>query len=93
MTQSLVNEGCLVFGKIDRSVLSYNVQVGSGSIVKNSVIMPNVKIGKNVIVEKAIIGSGTVIEDGAVISNTKQRLTLIGENQRVSSESALLQAL
>jgi glucose-1-phosphate adenylyltransferase len=91
--QSLVNEGCLVFGKVEHSVLSYNVQVGSGSIVKDSVIMPNVKIGNNVTIEKAIIGSGTVIEDGAVIRDSGQGLTLIGENQRISAESALLQSL
>lgn len=91
--QSLVNEGCLVFGKVEHSVLSYNVQVGSGTIVKDSVIMPNVKIGNNVTIEKAIIGSGTVIEDGAVIRDSEQGLTLIGENQRISAESALLQSL
>ncbi|MGB5945155.1 glucose-1-phosphate adenylyltransferase [Paenisporosarcina sp.] len=91
--QSLVNEGCLVFGKVEHSVLSYNVQVGSGTIVKDSVIMPNVKIGNNVTIEKAIIGSGTVFEDGAVIKDSEQGLTLIGENQRISSESALLQSL
>ena len=55
--------------------------------------MPNVKIGNNVIIEKAIIGSGTIIEDGAIISDTKKGLILIGENQQISSESALLQAL
>ncbi|MGB2991921.1 MAG: glucose-1-phosphate adenylyltransferase [Paenisporosarcina sp.] len=91
--QSLVNEGCLVFGNVEHSVLSYNVQVGNGTIVKDSVIMPNVKIGNNVTIEKAIIGSGTVIEDGAVIRDSEQGLTLIGENQRISSESALLQSL
>ncbi len=91
--QSLVNEGCLVFGKVEHSVLSFNVQVGSGTLVKDSVIMPNVKIGNNVTIEKAIIGSGTVIEDGAVIRDSEQGLTLIGENQRISSKSALLQSL
>lgn len=90
--QSLVNEGCLVFGQVEHSVLSYNVQVGSGTIVKDSVIMPNVKIGNNVTIEKAIIGSGTVIEDGAVIRDSQQGLTLIGENQQISSESVLLQS-
>ena len=55
--------------------------------------MPNVKIGKNVIIEKAIIGSGTIIEDGAVIRDPNQGLTLIGEKQLVSAESALLQSL
>ncbi|MBW9235353.1 hypothetical protein JQK62_24765, partial [Leptospira santarosai] len=65
----------------------------SNSIVKDSVIMPNVKIGNNVIIEKAIIGSGTTIEDGAVIFDSNQGLTLIGENQLISSESVLLQSL
>ena len=88
VTQSLVNEGCMVSGKVVHSVLSYNVQVGSGSIIKDSVIMPNVKIGKNVTIEKAIIGSDTVIEDGAVIGAHKTGITLIGENQTISSTYA-----
>ena len=47
--KSLVADGCKVLGKIENSVLSHGVSVGSDSIVKDSVIMPNVKIGKNVI--------------------------------------------
>ncbi len=65
VTGSLVNEGCMVFGKVDHSVLFYGVHVGEGSVIKDSVIMPNAQIGKNVTIHKAIIGSGTVIQDGA----------------------------
>jgi len=90
VVQSLINEGCLVFGKVEHSVLSYNVQVGNGSTIKDSVIMPNVKIGENVTIEKAIIGSGTIIEDGAVIGVNKKEITLIGENQRISPTYAKL---
>ncbi|WP_019415501.1 glucose-1-phosphate adenylyltransferase [Paenisporosarcina sp. TG20] len=84
VVQSLINEGCLVFGKVEHSVLSYNVQVGFGSKIKDSVIMPNVKIGNNVTLEKVIVGSGSIIEDNAVICDENQGLTLIGENQRIS---------
>ena len=65
--KSLVADGCKVLGKIENSVLSHGVSVGSDSIIKDSVIMPNVKIGKNVIIEKAMIGEGAIIEDNTII--------------------------
>ena len=40
ITGSLVNEGCMVYGKVDHSVLFYGVHVGEGSVIKDSVIMP-----------------------------------------------------
>ncbi|SDC42921.1 glucose-1-phosphate adenylyltransferase [Paenibacillus sp. UNCCL117] len=87
--RSLVNEGCAVFGEVEHSVLFYGVQVGEGSIVRDSVIMPNVKIGNRVTIHKAIIGDGTVIEDGSVIGNPDgdgdQDIVLIGSNEHISS--------
>jgi glucose-1-phosphate adenylyltransferase len=81
--RSLVNEGCSVFGDVDHSVLFYGVQVADGSIIRDSVIMPNVKIGSNVVIRKAIIGEGSVIEDGAQIGDG-QEIVLIGSNSQVS---------
>ena len=43
ISQSLVNEGCVIFGTVEHSVLSYNVHVGKNSTIKDSVIMPNVR--------------------------------------------------
>ncbi|RTZ57675.1 glucose-1-phosphate adenylyltransferase [Bacillus sp. SAJ1] len=84
--QSLVNEGCSIYGQVEHSILSYNVQVGYGSIINHSVIMPDVTIGNNVTINRAIIASNTVIEDGAVIgsANEHDEITLIGDNQRIS---------
>ncbi|MDQ0218877.1 glucose-1-phosphate adenylyltransferase [Peribacillus cavernae] len=83
--QSLVNEGCIIYGQIDHSVLSYNVQVGAGTTIHDSVIMPNVTIGKNVTIERAIIANNAVIEDGAVIRPVKQSddIILIGDRQKI----------
>ena len=72
--KSLVADGCKVLGKIENSVLSHGVSVGSDSIIKDSVIMPNVKIGKNVIIEKAMIGEGAIIEDNTII---KEQVVII----------------
>ncbi|MCZ8513012.1 glucose-1-phosphate adenylyltransferase [Paenibacillus filicis] len=86
--RSLVNEGCCVFGEVDHSVLFYGVQVGEGTLIKDSVIMPNVTIGNNVKIYKSIIGEGTVVEDGAVIGTPEeegpQDIVLIGSNEHIS---------
>ncbi|ANE48105.1 glucose-1-phosphate adenylyltransferase [Paenibacillus swuensis] len=72
VSNSLLSEGCQIFGDVDSSVLSYGVQVGQGSLIRNSVIMPNVKIGENVQIHNAIIGEGTIIADGDMIGNSQQ---------------------
>lgn len=86
--RSLVNEGCCVFGEVDHSVLFYGVEIGENSLVKDSVIIPNVKIGSNVKIYKAIIGEGTVVEDDCVIGQPErdgpQDIVLIGSHERVS---------
>ncbi|MGE8206492.1 glucose-1-phosphate adenylyltransferase [Heyndrickxia sp. NPDC080065] len=87
INQSLINEGCSIYGKVYQSVLSYNVQVGIGTTIQDSVIMPNVKIGKNVTIRRSIIASNTVIEDDSEIGSSDQssKITVIGENQKISS--------
>lgn len=69
ITGSLINEGCTIEGNIQKSVLFQGVTVGAGSLIRETVIMPNAKIGKNVMIEKAIIPSNMIIPDGMVISS------------------------
>jgi glucose-1-phosphate adenylyltransferase len=66
-TQSIVSAGCLVWGTIHRSLLSTACEVGRGSEVTDTVVLPNVRIGRDCRIRRAIIDSGTVLPDGAVI--------------------------
>ncbi|MGB8000286.1 MAG: glucose-1-phosphate adenylyltransferase [Anaerobacillus sp.] len=84
VTRSLVNEGCVVYGEVYRSVLFYGVHVGLGSKIKNSIIMPNVKIGANVTIENAIVESGTVVEDGMTLGSGDGSISLIADGEIVS---------
>ena len=86
--KSLVADGCKVLGKIENSVLSNGVSVGSDSIIKDSVIMPNVKIGKNVIIEKAMIGEGAIIEDNTIIKE-QDGINVISEYEVVKAQLEL----
>lgn len=64
---STVTESCSIYGEIDHSVIFGSVEVGEGSIVKDSVVMPGAVIGKNVRIEKAVIGPNAVIEDDSTV--------------------------
>ena len=86
--KSLVADGCKVLGKIENSVLSHGVSVGSDSIIKDSVIMPNVKICKNVIIEKAMIGEGAIIEDNTIIKE-QDGINVISEYEVVKAQLEL----
>lgn len=67
ITNSTVTEGCFIDGEIKHSVIFGGVELGEGSVVSDSVIMPGAKIGKNVVIEKAVIGTDAVIGDGAKV--------------------------
>ena len=61
ISNSMISDGCLIYGQIIHSILSSGVVVKDDSIIKDSIIHPNVKIGENCYIEKAIIVEGSVI--------------------------------
>ena len=82
---SLVTEGCTIFGTTENSVLFDGVKIGNNSVVKDSVIMPNVKIGDNVVIEKAIIASGALINSDVKVGDGS-KIAVVGEKKVVSSD-------
>ncbi|MBB6282739.1 glucose-1-phosphate adenylyltransferase [Geobacillus subterraneus] len=58
---SLVNEGCVVEGTVERSVLFQGVRIGKGAVVKESVIMPGAAVSEGAYVERAIVTPDCVI--------------------------------
>lgn len=82
VTNSLVNEGCRIYGKVKDSVLFTDVIIGEGSEVCQSVIFPKVKIGKNVKIYKAILTEGCVINDNQVIGSIdSDDIELVGNDK------------
>lgn len=65
---SLINQGAVVLGRVERCVVSSDVYVDEGAIVKSTVLMPGCHIGKGAHVEYAIVGpDATVTKDDQVI--------------------------
>ncbi|MDM5326547.1 glucose-1-phosphate adenylyltransferase [Neobacillus sp. CF12] len=83
--QSIISEGCKVYGKVENSVLFYGVTVGKGAVIKDSVILPNTIIGENAEINRAVVGSGSFIAENAKVGEETpfSEITLIGDNQTI----------
>lgn len=71
---SMVTEGCNVYGTVDFSVLFAGVTIEEGAVVRDSIIMPGAVIKKNSIVEYAIIGEDVVVEENVVIGERPEMI-------------------
>ena len=83
VTNSMITDGCFVAGTVDHSILSNNVRIGKGSVVKDSVIMPGTVIGENCYIEKAIVGENAYIYDGAEVIGEIGNIAVVGNEEKV----------
>ena len=87
ITNSLVSEGCRIYGTVENSVLSGGVIVEEGAIVKDSVIMDDVHIKKDARVFTSIIDANAVVEAGVTVGKDgagKDSIAVIANGSVVS---------
>ncbi|MCM3749103.1 glucose-1-phosphate adenylyltransferase [Paenibacillus pasadenensis] len=89
VSNSIVQRGCRIQGVVDGSILFHSVQIGEGSTITDSIIMPGARIGQNVHVHRAIIGEGSYIADGSTIEGNGETLTVLGAGEFRYSRSPL----
>ena len=80
--KSLISNGCLVEGKVSRSILSPNVIVEKGAEVVDSILLPNVVVKSGAKVIRAIVGENSVISEKAKLGSQSKtaEIALIGDN-------------
>ena len=66
-TDSLVSGGCIVAGRVTRSVLFSSVRIDAGAQAERSVLLPYVQLGRDVRLNRVVIDRGCVIPNGMVI--------------------------
>ena len=60
---SIVSEGAQIYGSIEHCVISKNITIEEGAVVKDSIIMEGCVIGKNAVLDRVIVDQNTVIGD------------------------------
>lgn len=93
----IIGNGSEIWGELHNSVLGGGVNIGKGTVIRDSIIMRDVSIGDNCVIDKAIIAEGTRIGDDVVIGagdevTNKEKpniysggLATIGENSIIPS--------
>ncbi len=75
---SMVNQGCIIDGTVEHSVIFTDVEVKKGAVIRDSVVLPNVVVGAGAKLNKVIVGEGVVIPDNLVLgSPDAQNIELI----------------
>ncbi len=67
VVNSLISNGCVIRGRVERSVLSPGVYVSPGALVRESVIINDTWIGPGAVVDKAIIDANVVVGAGTYL--------------------------
>ena len=84
---SLISEGCRIYGTVINSVISGGVIVEEGAIVKDAVVMEDVVVKKDARVYTAIVDSDTVVECGATVGKEnagKDEIALIASGSVIT---------
>ena len=86
MINSMISEGCRVYGKVVNSILSGGVIIEEGAEVRDSVLMDDVTVKRGAGVYTAIIDSDAVVLEGATVGvrgAEKSEITVIAKGTRV----------
>ena len=90
---SLITEGCLVEGTVINSLLSCNVKVAKGAVVKDSVIFENTIIESGAVVNYSIVDQDVIIGKKAIVGAPKEetnKITVIGSFVEVEAKAKVL---
>jgi len=70
---SLIADGCIIYGTVENSILFRGVKVGKNTVIKNSIIMQDTLIGENASLNCVITDKDVVIRDGRTLSGHETR--------------------
>ena len=80
LVSSLAGEGAVIQGRVEHSVIFYDVTVEAGATVTDSVVMPGTVIEAGATVEHAILGERCRVRAGAVVRGTGCAIKVYGND-------------
>ena len=78
--RSIIGDGAEIYGEVHNCVIGSGVTIGEGSVVRDSIIMKDVKIDSGCIIDKAIIAEGVHINDNVTLGTGADTPNLLKPN-------------
>ncbi len=76
---SLIADGCKIYGEVENSILFRGVTVEKGAVIKNSIVMQNTFVGENSSLECVIIDKSVVVKPNKKLCGTTNYPVYIGK--------------
>ena len=93
VVNSLVVSGCEIDGSVENSILSHDVKIAKGAVVKNSIIYACAEIGEGAVVEHAIIDENVKIGKNAAVGEGQKdeslSVAVLGRDITVSDNAVV----
>ena len=94
---SLIAEGCNVYGEVDFTVLFAGTYIAPGAVVRDSIIMPGSRVEEGAVVQYAIVSENVVIGKGAVVGARPEEMddksqwgvAVVGENCVITPDTVV----
>ncbi len=90
---SMIAEGCDTDGTVEHSIIFYDVKIGKGAVISNSIIMPGSVIEENAVVEYSIVAENVKVKEGAHIGSEEdgknRKITVIGNELSVGKNATV----
>lgn len=78
ISDSLICNGCTVYGSVKHSILGSGAVIGDGAVVEDSIVLPNAIIGRNCRIKNAIVNEGVIMEDNLDVINEDGEVAVYG---------------
>ncbi|MDN3956259.1 glucose-1-phosphate adenylyltransferase subunit GlgD [Sporolactobacillus laevolacticus] len=83
VTDALIANGCVIKGKIVRSLLSRNVTVAKGAEVKGTILMEGCMIGEGAYLENVIMDKETRVAPGSQLIGSKEHPIVVEKKSKI----------
>ena len=80
VSDSLISDGCIIEGTVERCVLSRGVRIGKGAVVKNCILMQDTYVGDNCELSYVITDKSVVITPQKALRGVKTYPIYIGKS-------------
>ncbi|XOQ51874.1 MAG: Glucose-1-phosphate adenylyltransferase [Succiniclasticum sp.] len=85
MVSSLAGEGALILGRVEHSVIFYDVTVEAGASITDSVVMPGTVVEAGAVVDHAILGERCHVQAGAIVRGTGNNIKVYGNDAVIAA--------
>jgi glucose-1-phosphate adenylyltransferase len=89
---SLITEGCEIYGTVKNSVLGTGVKVLPGAVVEDSVVLENTVIGNDATVQYSVLASNVCVGANATVGAKKSadtKIAVVGEDVQIPTRTTI----